>query len=84
LSVGIWRTNGNPPPCTDIGKILHTHPHLPKKVFGKVFTLPATPLPLGLRGQKPLKLKETFLNPVCKAKDQIAKTVKVSLNLDPT
>jgi len=28
LSVGVWRANGNPNPCTDLDEILHTHPHL--------------------------------------------------------
>jgi len=31
LSVGMWSANGNPNPCTDLGEILHAHPHLSKE-----------------------------------------------------
>jgi len=34
LSVGMWRANGNPNPCTDLDEILHTHSHLSKEGFG--------------------------------------------------
>jgi len=33
LSVGMWRANGNPNPCTDLDKILHEYPHLSKEGF---------------------------------------------------
>jgi len=46
LSVGMWRANGNPNPCTDLDEILHTHPHMSKEDFGPCLT-PA-PYPLGL------------------------------------
>jgi len=34
LSVGMWRANRNPNPCTDLDEILHTHPNLSKEGFG--------------------------------------------------
>jgi len=34
LSVGMWRANGNPNPCTNLDEILHAHPHLSKEGFG--------------------------------------------------
>jgi len=46
MSVGMWRANGNPNPCTDLYKILHTHPnlsHLSKDGFGAVLTLAPSP-----------------------------------------
>jgi len=33
LSVGMWRANGNPNPCTDLDEILHAHPHVSKEGF---------------------------------------------------
>jgi len=33
-SVGMWRANGNPNPCTDLDEISHPHPHLSKEGFG--------------------------------------------------
>jgi len=37
LSVGMWRANGNPNPCTDLDEILHTHiPTCPGKVLVQV------------------------------------------------
>jgi len=65
LSVGMWRTNRNPNPCTDLNEILNPHPHLPKEGFGSGLT----PLHLGLRGLKPEKLMDTFLKTVYKTKD---------------
>jgi len=59
LSVGRWRANGNPNPCTNLDEILHAHPHLSKEGFGPGLTPP--PHPLGLGGLKPQKLKDTFL-----------------------
>jgi len=38
LSVGMWRANGNPNPCTDLDEILHTHLHLSKEGFGAILT----------------------------------------------
>jgi len=43
-SVGMWRSNGNPNPCTDLAKILHGHPRLSQEGFGAVLT-PAAPSP---------------------------------------
>jgi len=54
----VWRANGNPYLCTDLDKILHTHPHLSKEGFGASIT-PAPPPP-GSGGLKPYKLKDTF------------------------
>jgi len=48
LSVGMWRANGNPNPCTDLDKILNAHPHLFKVGFSAGLTLPPpTPWPGG-------------------------------------
>jgi len=33
LSVGMWRANWNPKPCTDLDEIFHTHPHLSREGF---------------------------------------------------
>jgi len=38
LSVGTWRAIENQNPCTDLNKILQTHPHLSKGGFGAVLT----------------------------------------------
>jgi len=38
LSVGVWRANGNPNPCTDLDEIFHTYPHLFKEGFGAGLT----------------------------------------------
>jgi len=43
LSVGMWRANGNPHPCTDLDKILHEHPHLSKEGLGAGLTPAASP-----------------------------------------
>jgi len=43
LSVGTWRANGNPNPCTDLDKILQTHHHLSKEGFGAVLTPAPSP-----------------------------------------
>jgi len=51
LSVGMWRANGNPNPCSNLDEILHTHPHLSKTGFGP--GLIPTPSTLGLGGLKP-------------------------------
>jgi len=40
LSVGMWRANGNPNPCTNLDEILHAHPHLSVEGFGAVLTTP--------------------------------------------
>jgi len=53
LSVGIWRANGNPNPCTDLSK--------------EGFGASLTPR-LGLGGLKPYKLKDTFLKLFTKQK----------------
>jgi len=45
MSVGMWRGNGNPNPCTDLDEIFHAHPHLTKDGFGPGLT----PSPLGPR-----------------------------------
>jgi len=34
LSVGMWRANRSPNPCTDLDEILHIHPQLSKEGFG--------------------------------------------------
>jgi len=47
LSVGMWRANGSPNPCTDLDKILHAHPRLSKED-----RFDPLPLPLGLGGLK--------------------------------
>jgi len=56
----MWRTNGNPKPCTEFDEIFKTHHHPSKEGFGAGLT-PAPPHPLGLRGLNPYKLKDTFL-----------------------
>jgi len=43
MSVGMWRSDGNPNPFTDLDKILHSHPCLFKKGFGPVLTSAPTP-----------------------------------------
>jgi len=40
----MWRAKENPNPCTDLDKILHTHPHLSKEGFGGVLTPATSPL----------------------------------------
>jgi len=53
LSVGTWRANGNPNPCTDLDEILQTHPHLSKEGFGLGLTpAPSPPGPQGLETLK--------------------------------
>jgi len=47
LSVGMWRANGNPNPCTDLDEILHAHSFLSKEGFDAGLTPPLTPLGLG-------------------------------------
>jgi len=44
LSVGMWRVNGNPIPCTDLDEILHAHSHLSKEGFGTGLTPALSPL----------------------------------------
>jgi len=39
LSVGVWRANGNPNPCTDLDEIFLAHPHLSREGFGAGLTL---------------------------------------------
>jgi len=48
LNINFSFVNGNPTPCTDLDKILHTHPHLSKEGFGTGLT----PSPLGLGSLK--------------------------------
>jgi len=50
---------GNQNPCTDLDKILHTHPHLSKEGFDAGLT--PLLLYLGLGDLKSLKLKEAYL-----------------------
>jgi len=38
LSVGRWRSNGNPNPCTNLDEIFHAHHHLSKEGFGAGLT----------------------------------------------
>jgi len=44
LSVGMWRANGKPNPCTDLDEILHTHPHLSKEGFSAGLTPDPSPI----------------------------------------
>jgi len=44
LSVGMWRSNGDPNPCTNRNEILHAYHHLSKEGFGIGLT-PAPSLP---------------------------------------
>jgi len=53
LSVGTWRTNGNPNPCTEFDEIFQAHPHMSKEGFGAGLT--HSPLPLGPGGLQTLK-----------------------------
>jgi len=46
VSVGMWRANGNPNPCTDLDEILHINTHLFKGGFGADLT--PSPNPAGL------------------------------------
>jgi len=55
LSVGMWRANGKPKPCTDLDEIFHLHPYLSKEGFGAGLSPTPYPLPLGLGGLKQLK-----------------------------
>jgi len=64
LSVGMWRVDGNPNPCTDCDEILHMHPHMFKEGFGAGLTPP--PPPSGPGGPEPLKAEKTFLKTVYK------------------
>jgi len=53
LSVGMWRANGNPNPCTDLDEIFHAHPHLSKEGFGPCLIFaPSPPGPGGLETLK--------------------------------
>jgi len=53
-SVGMWRANGNPTPCTDLDEILHAHPHLSNEGFGLGLTPPPpNPGPGGPETLKP-------------------------------
>jgi len=53
LSVGMWRANGNPNPCTDLDEILQVHFYMSKEGFGPGLT--PTPSPPGPRGLETLK-----------------------------
>jgi len=65
MSVGLWRANGNPIPCTDFDKI-HV-PTCPSMVLEQFWSRP--PHPLGPAGLKLQKLKDTFLKTVYKTED---------------
>jgi len=65
LSVGMWRANGNPNPCTNLDYILHTHPHMPKEGFGAGLT----PLPYEPGGPEILKADKHNFENVYKTKD---------------
>jgi len=56
LSVGIWRANGNPNPCTNLDEILYTHPNMSKEGFGAGLIPP--PPPFGPGGPETLKAEE--------------------------
>jgi len=61
MSVGMWRANENPNPCTDLNDILQAYP---LSVQGSFFGAGLTPPPSAARdwgGLKPHKLKDTFL-----------------------
>jgi len=48
MSVGMWRANGSPNPCTDVDEVLNAHPHLSKVGFGAGLTsTPPTSGPAG-------------------------------------
>jgi len=49
MSVGIWRANGNPSPCTNLNEILQAHP---TRFWCKFEPLP---LPNWARGPETLK-----------------------------
>jgi len=51
LSIGIWRANGNPNPCSNLDEIFQAHPHLSKEGFGAGLT--TAPSHVGLGGLKP-------------------------------
>jgi len=42
-SVGMWRANGNPNPCTYLDEIFYAHPHLSMEGFGAGFPQPPPP-----------------------------------------
>jgi len=63
LSVGLWRANGNPNPCTDLDEISHTHPHLSKEGFGLGLTLPPHPMGLKAGGHIFKMLSKLQINP---------------------
>jgi len=44
LSVGMFRADGNPNPCTDLAKILHAYPYLSKEGFGAGLTPAPSPI----------------------------------------
>jgi len=43
LSLGVWKVNGKPNPCTNLDEILHAHLHLPKKGFDAGLTMASSP-----------------------------------------
>jgi len=53
LSVGMWRANGNPNPCTDLDKFCFHIPTCPRKVLVQFWTRP--PHPPGPRGPETLE-----------------------------
>jgi len=64
FSLGMWRVNGNPNPCTDLDEILHPYPHLSKEGFGTGLT--HTPSQTG--GHETLKAEGIILKTVYKTK----------------
>jgi len=62
LSVGLWRVNGNPNPCTDLNAIMNTHPHLSKD-RGLVATPPSSSGPVW-GGPETLKAEEHILKTI--------------------
>jgi len=52
-SVGMWRVNGNPNPCTDLDEILNVHSYLSKEGFDAGLTPPPpTPGPETLKPER--------------------------------
>jgi len=47
LSVGMWRSNGNPNLCTNLDEILHAHPPAFQGRFWSRFDPAPSPLSLG-------------------------------------
>jgi len=43
LSIGMWRANGNPNPCTDLDEIFHAYPCLSREGFDPGLTPAPSP-----------------------------------------